>query len=167
MKRYGPHWVPVLAFVILFAVPACRKEAEAGHPTGAKKQQGASVAAEIDAEKLAAQVGLRFRVLKTEALGESPRHKFFWVAVAEKPAGPKLEELAMAIVRATITAMPRIYSSFTVHFFSEGEMKETVEASTAFACATYLPEGSWLKVGRASIEDYSGYRMTCVMLEKK
>ncbi len=161
MKRGELHWVPVLAFVIILSLLACRKE------TGTEKQIAASVAGEIDSEKIAADVGVRFRVIKTEALGESPRHKFYWVAVAEKPAGPKLEELATAIVRETIAARPRTYHSFTVHFFLEGELKEIAEKSTPFARATYLPEGSWLKVGRASIEDYKDYRLTCVRLDKQ
>jgi hypothetical protein len=155
------QWVLVLVFVIILSLPACRKEA------GTEEQVAASVAAEIDSEKIAADVGVRFRVIKTKALGESPRHKFYCVAVAEKTAGPKLEELAAAIVRETIAARPRTYHSFTVHFFWENELKETPEKSTPFARATYLPEGSWLKVGRASIEDYKDYRLTCVRLDKQ
>jgi hypothetical protein len=54
-----------------------------------------------------------------------------------------------------------------VHFFLESELKETTEASTPFARATYLPEGNWVKVGRASIEDYKDYRLTLTRLENK
>ena len=159
MKKWGPGLVAVLAFIVAL-IPACHKEAGPGRSAGTEKPVAKSAASEIDPEKIAAVVGVRFRVLKTEALGQMTRNKFYWICLGDKVAGPKLEELAMAIVRETITARPQTYHSFTVHFFLESELKETCEASTPFARATYLPEGSLANVGRASIEDYEDYRLT-------
>jgi hypothetical protein len=166
MKKWGPGLVAVLAFIIAL-IPSCHKEAGPGRSSGTESPVAKAAASEIDPEKIAAVVGVRFRVLKTEALGQMPRNKFYWVCLGDKVAGPKLEELAMAIVRETIIARPQIYHSFTVHFFLESGLKKTCEASTPFARATYLPEGSWLKVGRASIEDYEDYRLTWTRMENQ
>jgi hypothetical protein len=87
--------------------------------------------------------------------------------VGDKVAGPKIEELAIAIIRETIAARPQTYHSFTVDFIREFDLKETPESSATFACATYLPEGSWQKVGRASIENYKEYRLQLTPSEKK
>ena len=166
MKKWGPGLVAVLAFIVAL-IPACHKEAGAGRSAGTEKPVVKSAASEIDPEKIAAVVGVRFRVLKTEALGQMTRNKFYWICLGDKVAGPKLEELAMAIVRETIAARPQTYHSFAMHFFLESGLKETCEASTPFARANYLPEGNWLKVGRASIEDYKDYRLTLTRLENK
>ncbi len=111
-------------------------------------------------------MGVSFQVLKTETVSQSTRNKFYWVCVGDKVAGPKIEELAMAIIRETIAARPQTYHSFTVHFIRESDLKETPESSAAFARATYLPDGSWQKIGRASIEDYKEYRLQLTLLEK-
>ena len=166
MKKWEPGLIAVLPLIVLL-LPACQKEGGTSRPAGTERPVTKSAASEIDPEKIAAVVGVRFRVLKTEALGQMTRNKFYWVCLGDKVAGPKLEELAMAIVRETITARPKTYHSFTVHFFLESELKETCEASTPFARATYLPEGSFIKVGRASIEDYKDYRLTLTRLENK
>jgi hypothetical protein len=166
MKKWEPGWIALLAFIVVL-LPACRKEGGTRRPAGTERPVTKSAASEIDPEKIATVVGVRFRVLKTEALGQTTRNKFYWICLGDKIAGPKLEELAMAIVRETITARPQTYHSFTMHFFLESELKETCEASTPFARATYLPEGSWLKVGRASIGDYEDYRLTWTRLENK
>ena len=159
MKRWEPGLVVVIPLIILL-LPACQKEGGTSRPAGTESSVAKAAASEIDPEKIAAAVGVPFRVLKTEALGQTTRNKFYWICLGNQIAGPKLEELAMAIVHATIAARPQTYHSFTVHFFLESELKETCEASTPFAHATYLPEGGRLKVGRASIEDYKDYRLT-------
>lgn len=166
MKRWEQGLIVVLPLIVLL-LPACQKERGTSRPAGTEKSVAGSASSEIDPEKIAAAVGVPFRVLKTETLGQITRKKFYWVCLGDKVAGPKLEELAMAIVRATITARPQTYHSFTVHFFLESELKETCEASTPFARATYLPDGSFIKVGRASIEDYKDYRLTLTRLENK
>ncbi|HEX2694512.1 MAG TPA: hypothetical protein VHP61_02060 [Acidobacteriota bacterium] len=166
MKRWEPGLIAVLPLIVLL-LPACQKKGETSRPVGTKSLVAKSAASEIDPEKIAAVVGVRFRVLKTEALGQTTRNKFYWISLGDKVAGPKLEELAMAIVRETITARPQTYHSFAVHFFLESELKETCEASAPFARATYLPEGVRLKVGRASIEDYKDYRLTLTRLDNK
>lgn len=166
MKRWDPGLIAVLPFFILL-LPACQKRGETSRPVGTKSLIAKSAASEIDPEKIAAVVGVRFRVLKTEALGQTTRNKFYWISLGDKVADPKLEELAMAIVHATIAARPQTYHSFAVHFFLESGLKETCEASTAFARATYLPEGIWVKVGRASIEDYKDYRLTLTEPQNK
>ena len=159
MKKWEPGLIAVLPLIVLL-LPACQKEGGTSRPAGTERPVAKSAASEIDPEKIAAVVGVRFRVLKTEAFGQTPRNKFYWICLGDKVAGPKLEELAMAIVRETIAARPQTYHSFTMHFFLESGLKETCEASTPFARATYLPEGNWVNVGRASIEDYEDYRLT-------
>jgi len=166
VKKWEPGLIAVLSLIVLL-LPACRKEGGTSRTAGTERPVAKSAASEIDPEKIAAVVGVRFRVLKTEALGQMTRNKFYWICLGDKVAGPKLEELAMAIVRETITARPQLYHSFTVHFFLESELKETCEASTSFARATYLPDGSFIKVGRASIEDYKDYRLTLTRLKNK
>ena len=166
MKRWERAFIVVLPLIVLL-LPACQKEGEKSRPAGTVTAVAGAAASEIDPEKIAAAVGVPFRVLKTEALGQAPRNKFYWICLGDQIAGPKLEELAMAIVRATIAARPQTYHSFTVHFFLESGLKETREASTPFARATYLPEGVRIKVGRASIEDYKDYLLTVTQLQNK
>jgi hypothetical protein len=164
MKSREQKWVGALALFVLL-VAACRKAAEPERPAGAGGAIAA--AADIDPEKIAAATGVRFRILKTETIGQTPRHLFYWISLGNGDPGPKLETLAEAIIRGTITARPRTFHSFIVHFFRESELKGSVEKSTPFARATFLPEGNWQKVGRASIEGYSGYALACVRLDKR
>jgi hypothetical protein len=166
VKKWEPGLIAVLS-LIAFLLPACQEEGKASRPAGTGRSVAGSAASEIDPGKIAAAAGVRFRVLKTEAFGQATRNKFYWICLGDKVAGPKLEELAIAIIRETIAARPQTYHSFTMHFFLESELKETCEASTPFAHATYLPGGSRLKVGRASIEDYKDYRLTLTLPENK
>jgi len=166
MSRLGPKLFAALASIIIF-LPACSKDEGTGGSAGTGKPVVKSIASEIDPEKIATAVGLSFQILKTETIGQTTRNKFYWVCVGDKVAGPKIEELAMAIIRETIAARPRTYHSFTVHFIRECDPKETPESSEPFVRATYLPEGSWQKVGRVSIEDYKGYRLQMTPPKKK
>ena len=166
MNRLESMLFAALVMITIF-LPACSKDEGAGRSVGTGKAVAKSVASEIDPEKIGKAVGVSFQVLKTETVSQATRNKFYWVCVGDNVAGPKIEELAMAIIRETIAARPQTYNSFTVHFIRECDLKETPESSATFSCATYLPEGSWQKVGRASIEDYREYRLQLTQPEKK
>lgn len=121
---------------------------------------------EVDVKKIEAQIGVSFKILRTETLGYMPLNKFFWVSVSEKVSPEKVEKLAEAIIKETILSRPRTYHSFTVHFFWEKELGPALETSQSFAKATFLPEGNWAKVGRVPIDDYKDYKLTCSFREK-
>jgi hypothetical protein len=166
MNRLESILVAALVMITIF-LPACSRDEGTGRSDGSGKSVAKSAVSEIDPEKIATAVGISFRVLKTETVSQSTRNKFYWVCIGDKVASPKIEELAMAIIRETIAARPQTYHSFTVHFIRECDLKETPESSATFARATYLPEGGWQKVGRASIEDYKEYRLQLTLPEKK
>ena len=83
----------------------------------------------------------------------------------ERADREKIEGLASALIKETIAANPATFYSFTIHFFCEPELAKTIEASRAFAHATFLPGGDWAKVGRVPIDDYKDYVLNCVFLE--
>jgi hypothetical protein len=141
MSRLGLKLFVVLGLIIML-LPACSKDEGAGGAAETGKPVLKSVALEIDPEKIAKVAGVSFQVLKEETIGQSTRNKFYWVCVGDKFAGPKIDELAMAIIRETIAARPQTYHSFTVHFIRECDLKETLDSSVPFVRATYLPEGS-------------------------
>ena len=166
MNKLQSMLVTALVMITIF-LTACNRDEETGRSAGTGNPIAKSVASEIDPEKITTALDINFQVLKTETVGQSTRNKFYWVCVGDKVTGPKIEELAMAIIRATIAARPQTYHSFTVHFFRECDLKETPESSANFARATYLPEGGWQNVGRDSIEDYKAYRLQLTLPEKK
>jgi hypothetical protein len=167
MNRSESMLVAALVMITIF-LPACSRDEGTGRSAATGKTVAKSIASEIDPEKIVTAVGISFQVLKTETVNQpSTRNKFYWVCVGDKVAGPKIEELAMAIIRETIAARPQTYHSFTVHFIRECDLKETPESSVVFARANYLPEGNWQKVGRASIEDYKEYRLQLTLPENK
>lgn len=166
MKRWELGSI-VMSIVITSISPSGRACAQPGNMARTDLSVAGPVELEIDPAKITAAVGVPFQVLKTEALGRTTRNKFFWICLEERPTPSKLEELAMMIVSETIAARPATYHSFTLHFFLKNGLRKVVEESTPFARATYLPEGSLIKVGRASIEDYGDYRLTLTWLENR
>ena len=49
--------------------------------------------------------------------------------------------------------------------FIEGELDVSIEKSDPIAHATFLPEGSWLEVGRIPIDDYKKYALTFTVFD--
>ncbi|MGB8951769.1 MAG: hypothetical protein WCC06_03780 [Candidatus Aminicenantales bacterium] len=166
MKRWA--FFPFIAALVtlLCLSTSCKRESAAENPVKEPPPDMAPLAvAEIDVQRIQDQTGLRCRILKTETLGYTPLHQFYWVCLPEKPSPQRLEALALAIIKETITRKPRVYHSFTIHFFCEKELSDIPERSKSFAQATFLPEGSWIKVGRVPIDDYKDYKLTCTFLE--
>ena len=114
---------------------------------------------EINTKAIENSTDCSFRILKTESHGYIPLHKFYWICLKKELDNQKLEELANAIIRDTILKKPKTYHSFTIHFFLESELKKCVEKSKCYAKANFLPEGSWIKVGRTPTEDYNDYEL--------
>jgi len=108
----------------------------------------------------------RYRILKSESVGSSLVHKFFWVALPDMPSQEDLRLLADAIIKSVIAKKPRVYHSFTIHFFMEKDIQAGVLEGKRFAYANFLPEGSWLKVGRIPVDDYKDYRLLVTMIER-
>jgi len=167
-------WMGV--FLIAFSLFSCKKEhasekalIDEGRRGRAVKTGefavGAGAGPAIDVKAVEASTGLSFKILRTEALGYMPRHKFFWVCLPEKESREKLERLASALIAETNRAQPAHFHSFTIHFFCQKEMVRTVEASRPFARATFLPRGSWVHVGRVPIDDYKDYVLTYELLD--
>lgn len=152
----------ISAFIFLGAVSSCKKEPVAKPAAG----QISQVNADIDIQKISNQVGLAFKILKTDARGYMPTHKYYWICLPEKADRPKIESLARAVIDETIAKHPEAYHSFVIHFFYEPEMKGSPENSKAFAQALFLPDGDWLKVGRVPIDGYKSYRLSTIFLGK-
>ena len=89
------------------------------------------------------------------------------MSVEKESVDSRIEALALAIVREAIATRPAIYHNYTIHFFQAARLMDKIEDATPFARATYLPEGSWARVGRASIEDYGEYRLTLKLMNKR
>jgi len=121
--------------------------------------------AEIDIQKIETLTGVQFKILNTETIGYMPLNKFYWICLPKKVSSQKVKELADSIIKEIIAKKPKTYHSFTVHFFWEDELGERVEQSKSFACANFLPEGDWTKVGRMPLDDYKDYALTCTFLE--
>lgn len=164
-----------LGVLVIVASLCCKKEPPSDKAPVDVRIRSGEVAArgarageaigEIDIQKIEASTGLSFTILKTEALGYMPRHKFFWVCLPERESQERLERLASVLIHETNRAQPAYFHSFTIHFFCEPEMARTVEASRPFARATFLPGGSWVQVGRVPIDDYKDYVLTCELLD--
>ena len=133
----------------------CKKEALKEH----LKQETQTASAEVDIQKITAQTGIRFRIIKTDTRGYMPLHKFFWVCVPDQTPKEKVEALVREVINATVAKYPKTYHSFTFHLFYESKLTGNPEDCQPFARATFLPEGGWIKVGRAPIDDYKTYQL--------
>ena len=160
MKKVGTIFILIIFIFIIFSL-SCNKE-----PSEKSLLQTAPmVGAEIDTQKIINLTGIQFKILKTETVGYEPLHRFYWVCLPKKVNNQKVNELSDAIIKEIIVRKPKTYHSVTIHFFQEDELAECVESSRSFARANFLPEGGWVKVGRASIDDYKSYRIICTILE--
>ena len=159
MKKVGTIFILISFTFITFSV-SCKKE-----PEKSILQTAQLPAVEIDIRKIENLTGIQFKILKTETIGYMPLHRFYWVCLPKKVNSQKVNELSDAIIKEIIAEKPRTYHSFTIHFFWEDELADCVESSKSFARANFLPEGEWVKVGRASIDDYKSYRIVSTILE--
>lgn len=160
MKKVGTIFV-LISFTFIIFSSSCKKEPE----KEAIFKTAPLVGAEIDTQKIIILTGVQFKILKTETVGYMPLHKFYWVCLPKKVNSQKVKELSDAITKEIIARKPKTYHSFTIHFFWEDELADCVERSKSFARANFLPEGSWLKVGRVPIDDYEDYKLTLTSLE--
>ncbi len=160
MKKVGIILYFISFTFIIFSL-SCKKE-PSEKPT---LEIAPLVGAEFDIQKIENLTGVQLKVLKTETVGYMPLHKFYWICLPKKVNSQKVKELSDAITKEIIAKKPKTYHSFTIHFFWEDELAESVERSKSFARANFLPEGSWLKVGRAPIDDYKDYKLTLMSLE--
>ncbi len=156
MKKIGITFLLLNCILIIF-LSSCKKETKITN-------QSLSVNT-IDIHTIENLTGCQFNILKSESLGYIPLHKFYWISLKDEVNNQKLNELAEAIIKETIYKKPNTFYSFTIHFFLESELKESVEKSKSFARANFLPEGSWVKVGQTPIEDYNDYELTCTILK--
>ena len=160
MKKVGTIFV-LISFTFIILSLSCKKE-----PSEKPILETAPLAeVEIDIQKIENLAGVQFKILKIETVGYMPLHRFYWVCLPKKVNSQKVHELSDAITKEIIARKPKTYHSFTIHFFWEDELAENVESSKSFACANFLPEGSWLKVGRVPIDNYKDYKLTLTSLE--
>jgi len=145
---------------IIFSLSCKKEEAKKAEP-----ETPILAETEIDVQKIGSLTGLECKILKTETIGYMPVYRFYWVCLKEKASRKILEELAQAIINESIAKRPNTFHSFTIHFFCEKEMAETLGKSKCFARANFLPEGSQLKVGRVPISDYKNYQLILTILE--
>jgi len=121
----------------------------------------------INVQEIKDSTGVQFNISKTKDIGYKPLHKFLWVELEQKINKEKLEQLSREIIQGTIAKKPETYDSFTIHFICEDKSVESKakpeEKPEAYAKVTFLPEGDWVKVGRAPIDDYAGYKITCTI----
>lgn len=143
-----------IGFVSLCVLAGCKRAA----PPKPADTQAQVAASEINTQDITARTGIRFRIIKTKALGSAPIHKFLWVCVPGQTPQEKVEELVREIIKATIEKYPNTYHSFTAHLFYENELTGKPEDCRPFAKATFLPEGDWSKAGRVPIDDYKNYQ---------
>jgi hypothetical protein len=159
MKRYIFMVVLVIPLIIF---SECKKTDEGE----ALAEQEFLPEIEVDQEQITGGLGLNFRILKTGAVGSSLVHKFFWVVLPDMPSQEDLRSLSDAIIKSVIAKKPRVYHSFTIHFFLEKDIQDGNLEGKRFAYANFLPEGSWLKVGRVPVDDYKDYRLLVTMIER-
>jgi len=152
-----------LILILIIFILSCRKEAQ----QAPKKELEEIVGVEINVKKIENITGVEFRILKTQSIGYIPLHKFYWCCLREKINPHKLEELANAVIKEAIASELKTYHSFTIQFFLEEKLKDTLEKSECCARASFLPEGSWLKVGRIPINDYKNYKLTLTFLSEE
>jgi len=150
----------LFSLFLVFFTYSCKQE-----PSESAALETPLIEEEINIQKIEAATGIPFKILKTETVGYTPVHRFYWVCLKEKAAQKKVESIADAIIKNIISKKPKIFDSFTIHFFCESDIGETLEKSNRFAYATFLPEGSWMKVGRVPIDDYKNYKLTCTFIE--
>ena len=156
----------ILGFLVVSAcvLYCCREE------SGTKKDElevtSSLAAPEIDVQKITEISGIPFILIKAQTEGYMPKHRFYWVCVEEKIPQEDVETLADAIIKHVIDEKPSTYHSFTIHFFCRENLQSTPEASLRFAHANFLPDGTWLNVGRAPIDGYDRYRLVCTYLEE-
>jgi hypothetical protein len=86
--------------------------------------------------------------------------------VEEKIPQEDVETLADAIIKHVIDEKPSTYHSFTIHFFCRKNIQSSLEDSQRLAYASFLPDGTWLNVGRVPIDGYDRYRLVCTYLEE-
>lgn len=164
MKEKGMVSTVFLKFLILILIIiglSCKKEPE----KQISPEMSPSFAAEIDIQQIESSTGIQFFILKTQTVGYMPRHRFFWISLDKEASHQKIEDLAQAIVNEAIANHPNTYHSFLIHFFLKSELRETVENSESFAQATYLPEGSWLKIRKIAVDNYNDYKLTCTFFD--
>jgi len=156
MKKVGASFL-LINFILIIFSSSCNKETKITN-------QPLSVET-VDIHAIENLTGCQFNILKSQTLGYIPLHKFYWVSLKDEANNQKLNELAEAIIKETIYQNPKTFHSFTIHFFLENELKESVEKSNIFARANFLPEGSWVKVGRVPIKEYEDYKLTLTYSE--
>jgi len=160
MKKVG-IFLLIISFTLIIFSLSCKKAPS--EKTILETAQLAGI--EIDVQKIENLTGVQFKILKTVTIGYRPLHRFYWVCLPKKESGQKVKELADSIIKEIIAKKPKTYHSFTVHFFYEDELDESVEKSESFARANFLPEGDFTKVGRVPLSDYEDYKLTCTFLE--
>lgn len=148
----------VIFFMMVFTF-ACKQESS----EGTFKVIDEALTLGIDVQKIENSTGISFNIIKTKDVGYEPLHKFYWVNVEKKLGEEEMKILAQEIIQAAVENKPNTYHSFTLHFLCKGQSEQTKEKPEAFAKVTYLPEGSWTKVGRVPINDYSDYELTCTI----
>jgi len=149
MKREGFLVCGILIGSLLF--PVCRKTHDGSSPPAA------ATIAEINEAAVSEATGVKIRVLKAESIGVSPVNRFYWIQVEGRPLKDKLLEISRLALDQIIASHPRLYHSFTFHFASADESTGAVKLRECYARTTFLPEGSWQKVGRVPIDGYDAY----------
>lgn len=121
--------VVCLSTIGLFHAYACKKE----NAPPSSGPTAPAIYSKIDTQAIAAKAGANFNVIKADSQGTDIRYKLLWVCFANGTTHDKL--------------------------FHENELTGTPEDSQPFARASFLPEGSRLKVGRIPIDGYAAYRL--------
>lgn len=142
---------------------SCKKEA----PRETDIETAPPVTEEIDIKKIENLTGIKFKILKTQSVGYMPLHKFYWLCLQKRISHQNVRELAYAVIKGTVDSKFKTYHSFTIHFFLEEKLKDSLEKSECCARVYFLPEGSWLKVGRVPIDDYKDYELICIFFNEE
>lgn len=152
-------------FFLLFSLlvfPGCKKAPPPPTEDTSIQTNALGMPLEIDVQEIVSSLKLPFRVLKADTVGYAPLHRFYWLCLEEEAPRDQIRVLAQKIVQEIITNKPNTYHSITIHFFIEADIAEKgIRNDNRFACATFLPKGSWLEVGRTPIDGYKDYRLTC------
>jgi len=156
----------ILVFLVVSScVLYCCRE-ETGTKTDELEVTDFLAAHEIDVQRITKISGIPFFLIKAQTEEYMPKHRFYWVFVEEKIPQEDVETLADAIIKHVIDEKSSYYHSFTVHFFCRESIQITLGDSQRFAYANFLPDGSWLNVGRVPIDGYDNYRLVCTYLEE-
>ncbi len=162
MKSVFTNFFLFLFLFSLLVFSGCKKAPSPPAEDTSIQTNALGMPLEIDVQKIETSLKIPFRVLKADTVGYTPLNRFYWICLPEEVSNEEIQSLAQAVIDEIIEKKPDTYHSITIHFFLEADIAQKgISNDNRLACATFLPKGSWLKVGRVPIDGYKHYQLNC------